>query len=402
MEEEIIHIGFIKFFNDKGYGFIIDFLDNSEIYFQKTFIVMDKLPDIVVSFKVRKSQKYPDKYDAYDIASLFYYKKEIMANYHLYPKEVQDIITFYLPSIICKEYKGFNSEVETILKKCEALIKDLYDYVNSFDIEEFLKAFFVTTDFYNSASTKDWDINRLSYESYYVEPYSKLESIYRRCVHYDESLVWESHIVSQEWYIYKVFDPYISKISSKSERIKRTTAYGYDTSFWNDLNMEEIESKIPEITNKWKSEIRQTYNKRDHIDYLINQIRCRFNTIVKRLPTIIDDKEEMSIYVCGKDGNNNLSTYVCPPQIDVMINCLNGSIHFVGRNNKVYGRIGYEVGEGYEYCITRQLNGEDDTWRRTIPLVSDDDFTLFRNHFYRMRNKTGEMFSDMIKKYLIF
>lgn len=400
IDKELVHIGLIKFITSKGYGFIIDFLDNSEYYFHKSFIIIDNIQDTVVSFKVRKSHKFASKKEAYGIAHPFYYKGEIIESFSHYSKEIQEVLEYYLPSIICKEHNDFKDEVNNLLTKCEALIQDLYNYVNCFDIEEFLKSYFVKTHFYYSASTKDWDINSLSYKSYYEEPYSKLESIYRRCAHYEESLVWQQADIGL--YSYSVFDRYIDDISSKSEQIKSTTAYGYDSDFWKDLNREEIESKIPEITEKWKNEIKQTYNKKDHIVYLINQIKYRFNSRVKRMPTLVDRNCEKTIYVRGKDGNNELSIYICPPRIDVMMNYSDGCIHFVGQHNEVYGRIGFEVGEGYEYRITRQLKGEEITRSNTISSVSDDDFVLFRKHFYDMRYKTRELFTEMTLKYLNF
>ena len=87
-DEELIHIGWIKFLDPKGYGFIVDFLDNSEYYFHKSFLIVDQLSDIVVSYKTRQARHHQDKHEAYNIATPFYYKREIIDKFDIYPKEI--------------------------------------------------------------------------------------------------------------------------------------------------------------------------------------------------------------------------------------------------------------------------------------------------------------------------
>lgn len=378
VEDEFIRIGCIKFFDDKGYGFIIDFLDNAEYYFHKSFLKDDILSNKVVSYKIRKSQRNQDKYEAYDIATLCHYKEEIKEKIDVYQKEIQKIIQLHFPSLLYKYNDTYMDRVKELIDKYDKLIAELCDYVRDFDIEEFLKSYFVKTSFYCSSSTKDWDINSLSYQSYLVEPYTELKSIFKRCVNYEESLVCEYY--QSRWYIYQVFDPYVDKISSKSQEIKSTTAYGYDTYFWKDLNKEEIEALIPQITDKWKAEIRQAYNKKDHFNALIQELRSRYYSIKESIPTVIDQGEE--------------TTYINTPQFDVTLNYPNGSIRFQTTS--------YASAKGYGYKITRQINEKKSFIEVRDLSVSDVDYTKLIENTKNMKFKAVELFQDMLLKYQVF
>lgn len=378
-DKELVHIGWIKFLDPKGYGFIVDFLDNSEYYFHKSFLIVDQLSDIVVSYKIRQARHHQDKHEAYNIATPFYYKREIIDKFDIYPKEIQEILHLYLPSTIYKENDAYKESAKELVNKYDRFIAELCDYVRVFDIEDFLKSYFVKTSYFYSASTKDWDINTLSYQSYLVEPYSKLKSIFQRCANYEESLVWEYY--QNSWYIYRVFDPYIDDISNKSQEIKSTTAYGYDTSFWKDLNKEEIESLIPQITDKWKDEIRQTYNKKDHFKALIQQPTSRFSSIIGNIPTVVDQIGE---------GTTHIGT----PHFDVTLHFPNGSIQFQTTS--------YANSKGYGYKITRQINGKKTFIEERDLSVSDIDFIKFIEHTNDMKSKAKEIFQNMIMKYFVF
>lgn len=379
IDDELVRIGWIKFLDPKGYGFIIDLLDNSEYYFHKSFLIVDQLSDVVVSYKIRQSQRHQDKYEAYNIAPPFYYKREIIDKFDLYPKEIHEILQLYLPSIMYKENDTYKDSVKEVVNKYDKFIAELRDYVKSFDIEEFLKSYFVKTSFFYSASTKDWDINSLSYESYLIEPYSKLKSIFQRCANYEESLVWEYY--QNRWYIYRVFDPYIDKISTKSQEIKSTTAYGYDTGFWNDLNKDEIDAYIPQITEKWKAEVRQTYNKKDHFEELIHQPTNRFSSIIGGVPTVVNQVGEKI-------------TYLNTPHFDVTLHYPNGSIQFQTTS--------YANAKGYGYKITRQINGKKTFIELRDLSVSDIDYKKLIEHTKTMKSEAVEMFQDMLLKYQVF
>lgn len=379
IDNELVRIGYIKFFDDKGYGFIVDFLDNSEYYFKKPFIIEDQLSDIVVSYKIRHSQYHQDKYEAYDIATPFYYKKEILDKFDNYPQEIQEIIHLYLPSIIYKENEAYENRIKELVDKYDLFFAELRDYVKNFDIEEFLKSYFVKTSFFNSASTKDWDVNSLSYESYLAEPYSNLKSIFMRCANYEESLVWEYY--QHSWHIYRVFDPYIDHISSKNQTIKSTTAYGYDTSFWRDLNKKEIEAEIPQITDKWKDEIRKTYNKTDHFKTLIQQSTSRFTSIISSIPAAVNQIE-------GE------TTWIQTPHFDVTIHFPNGSIQFQTTS--------YANAKGYGYKITRQINENRSFIKMRDLNIADMDFIRFIEHINAKKSEAMKMFQEMISKHLVF
>lgn len=396
IDKELVRIGYIKFFEDNRYGFIVDFLDNSEYYFKKSYLIagklsdknfllywkpsldLNQLSDTVVSYKIRKSEFYQDKYEAYDIAPPFHYKKEILDKFDNYPPEIQNIIYLFLPSIIYKEKENYYEIIKELIDKYELLVVELHDYVKNFDIEEFLKSYMVKTEFYYSASTKDWDTNSLFYKNYIIEPYSNLESIYKRCDNYEETLVFNYY--ETKYCFARVFDLYIDDISQRYQEIKTTTAYGRDRDFWNDLDPEEIKSRIPELTAKWKDEIRQTYNKKSHFTKLLQPLESRFSSIIQEIPTFVN-------------LINEEKTQIDTPHFTVDIHYPNGCIKF----NTT------ESGEHFfGYKARRQFNEQRALIVKTDVRISDIDYINFKKHTINMLTKAKEMFQDMLLKHQDF
>ena len=378
IDQKLIHFGFIKFISLKGFGFVVDFIDNSEYYFHLSYFEIAELSDIIVTFNIRKSLRHPDKYEAYSLKNPSVRKKELLIQFNSFPKEIQEIISLFIPSILYKtNFDNYYHEVYSLIKKYDSLISEIYNYVKSFDFEKFLNSFYVKTYFYYSASTKDWDINELSYMGYIGEPYIKLKSIYNRCNSYEESLVREYSEIDKCY----PYDDYLDSISYKNQVIKSTTAYGYDRYFWNDLDKDEIESLCPQLAKKWKEEISQTYNKENHFRNLIKKLQSKFNSLIKRIPMLVNSKGE-------------LVNYINSPYIDVLIYYPNGETHF---QSTYYTDISYKWG-GYK--LTRFFNGKKFfTETRDLEVV-DSDFIELKNQINYLYSKSNELFRDIVEKYI--
>ncbi len=378
---EKIHIGWIKFQAIDGYGFIVDLVDNSEYFFHVSCLTVNPLPDDIVLFRIRKSKKHAGKYEAYSIAPPSYRKNDVLEIYNSMPDGIKEIIGLQIPSLLYSTNITHQHYVERLLYKYKMLIADLHSYVASFDIEAFINAYYVKTDFYNSASTRDWDWNILSYKGFVGEAYAKPESIYRSCCHYEESLVYEPFQVRQQSFGYNRFDAYLAHISSKSQEIKSTTAYGYDTSFWNDLDKEKIEAKIPEITDMWRAEIRKDYSKEEHMRQLVSQLRNRFAQLY--------DYTALFTYY---DGGDATGVYV--PHFDVKLTYTNGSIHI--------RTTAYANAKGYGYEVTHMLNGKKTTSEKRDLQVVDPDFIYLREYQKETRAKYMKRFDEIIEEYSNF
>ena len=378
---EKIHIGWIKFQSPEGYGFIVDFIDNSEYFFHVSYLTVNPLPDNIVTFKIRKSPKHAGKYEAYSIAHPSCRKNEVLAQYYYLPDSVKEIIDFQIPSLLFSINTSHKYYAERLLYKYKLLIADLHSYVANFDIETFLNAYYVKTDFYNTAWTRDWDWNILSYKGFVGEAYAKPESIYRICTHYEESLVYEPFQVSQRSFGYNRFDAYLDNISSKRQEIKSTKAYGYDTSFWDDLDKEEIEAKIPEITDKWRAEIRKDYSKEKHM-------RCLVSRLISRFAQLYDDIALFTYY----DGGDTTNVYAS--HFDVTLTYPNGSIHI--------RTTAYAKDKGYKYEVTHILDGKKTTSGTQYLQVVDPDFIYLRTYQEEIRAKYIEKFNEIIEKYSTF
>lgn len=379
---EKIHIGWIKFQSVDGYGFIVDLIDNSEYFFHVSYLTVNPLPDDIVAFKVRKSPKHAGKYEAYSIAPPSYRKNDVLEIYNSMPDGIKEIIDHQIPSLLYSTNTTHQYYVERLLYKYKMLIADLHSYVANFDIETFINAYYVKTDFYNSASTRDWDWNILSYEGFVGEEYTKLENIYNRCQHYEEELVWESFQVQQRNCGYSSFDSFIQHIAGfKHQEIKSTRAYGYDRYFWNDINKDEIEAKIPEITDMWRAEIRKDYSKEEHMRHLVSQLKHRF-------ARLYDGIALFTYY----DGGDARDLYI--PRLDVKLTYPNGSIHI-----KMTAIMG-DTGHGHE--VTHLLNGKKAVSSNRNLEIIDPDFIYLRTYQKETRAKYMKRFDEIIEEYSNF
>jgi len=382
MENKVlIHIGFIKFIRYEGYGFIVDFLDNSDYYFRKESIMVDKLPDDIVSFKIRKSKRDPNKFEAYAISPLFYNKRKILEHINDYPIEIQKIISVYLTDVIYKYDNNVKSRIDELIGKYDALISELHEYVKNFDLEKFLDSYIVETESFYSASPKDWDWNSLDYVGYIGEPYSNLKSIYKRCNHYEGYLVWDQVPLEQNWHMVKVFDTYLFDLSYKSKEIKSTTAYGRVASFCDDLDKADIKSTIPQLTQKWKEEIKESYNRKDHLSQLIRPLEGRFSEMLKNFPMVIDSE--------GKEYR-----FYSPPDLNLTITYPNGHISF----KIIYSYMGYYH---YGYDLKQEANGRT-SYSSGRCLEYPDDYIESNKRLDEIKSRSKEMFKDIVKKYLVF
>ena len=298
-----------------------------------------------------------------------------------YPIETQKIISVYLTDVIYKYNDNVKNKIDELLGKYDALISDLHEYVKSFDLENFLDSYIVETDFFYSASPKDWDWNSLSYKGYIGESYSKLKNIYLRCNHYEESLVWKEYRLDKTFFYGTVFDQYLWDISYKDQEIKTTTAYGRDANFWSDLDRNEIEAFIPQLTEIWKEEIRKTYDRKDHLLKLISQLEGRFSSIVDDLPMVISSE--------GKEYKRYF-----PPELNLTITYPNGHILY----KIIYSYMGYNH---YGYELTQQANGRTSHSSGRC-LDFPVDYNESNKILGQIRSKSKEMFKDIVMRYLVF
>lgn len=375
----LIHIGWIKFLSPKGFGFIVDFFDNTDIFFHVSNIERQPLSDDIVAFKVRLSRRKKDCYEAFDIMHPFYHKNELLSQFSLYPKGLQELIRYFIPSLSFSFNDGCHRQIETLLSKYDTIFSNLHDYVSVFDIEDFLKSYYVKIEYYCSASTKDWDINSLDYNSKIGDNYRNLKSIYSRCNPYEESLVHDSRI--RHMYLYDVFDYYLADISYKSDNIKTTTAYGSDSSFMNGLDRKDLESMIPQITNKWKNEIRDTYNKKDHFLSLANNLLPIYSSLIDNIPMFIDSSGKEMVYWNG-------------PSCNVSLSFDNGSIHI--RSTK------YMSAKGYGYELMHTYEGYTTKVEQRDLLEVDSDEKDLISYVEEVKSHSADLFRKQMEKYLRF
>ena len=365
IKQEQIHIGWVKYFNTKGYGFIVDFVDNSEYFFRKSTQEMKNLPDYVLIFKTRRSSRYEDKLEAYSLMPPYNCKEKILLNLAFFPKEIQIILSLYLPSTLYKlDSTYYFMKVKELLIKYDLLASELYDYVRKFDLDKYLESYSVKTDFYRSYSTKDWDINMLSYQGVIGEQYCKLQNIYMRCQHYEEPLVWGDF--DQHYRAYNSFDIYLESLSKKFQEIKTTEAYGYDRHFWDDIDKDEIEAKIPGIIADWTDKIRSEYKKENHIKCLISHLQSRFAALIKDIPRVID-------------SYGRRTQYVETPHMDITINYTNASLQFRTTS--------YVSAKGYGYELTHVSNGKKTCFNYSNMLVYDADFIELKKEVIEIESK---------------
>ena len=374
---EKIHIGWIKFQAIDGYGFIVDLVDNSEYFFHVSNLTVNPLPDDIVSFNIRKSKKHTGKYEAYSIAPPSHRKNEVLEIYYSIPEGVKEIIGLQIPSLLYSTNITHQHYVERLLYKYKMLIADLHSYVASFDIEAFLTAYSVKSKFQYFADARDSNLNSLWYEGCFGEEYTKLKNIYNRCKHYEEDLVWGQRNCGSS-----SFDSFIQHIAGfKHQGIKSTWAYGYDRDFWDDIDKDEVEAKIPEITDMWRSEIRKDYSKKEHMRHLVSQLKHRFAQLY--------DYTALFTYYDGGDA-----TGVYAPHFDVKLTYPNGSIHI--------RTTAYANAKGYGYEVTHMLNGKKTTSEKRDLQVVDPDFIYLRTYQKETRAKYMEKFNEIIEEYSNF
>ena len=164
-------------------------------------------------------------------------------------------------------------------------------------------------------------------------------------------------------------------------RIEEINKMMLDTSFWNDLDKEKIEAKIPEITDMWRSEIRKDYSKKEHMRHLVSQLKHRFAQLY--------DYTALFTYYDGGDA-----TGVYAPHFDVKLTYPNGSIHI--------RTTAYANAKGYGYEVTHMLNGKKTTSEKRDLQVVDPDFIYLRTYQKETRAKYMEKFNEIIEEYSNF
>ena len=373
---DIIHIGWIKNLNSKGYGFIVDFFDNNEYFFHSSSIVFRPLPDVIVAFKLRPSSVYQDKLEAYSLMPPFNCKDTIVNQFNLFSDDIKTIVRLLIPSLIYKPIPA-EDKVNSLLHKYGLLIKDLYEYVKNFDLLHFTETISVKTDFYYSASTRDWDINELNYISIIGQEFSELPTIYSRCKHYEDSLIEEYY--HKDRIYYKNFDDYLNRISSKYESIKSTRAYGIDRDFWNNLDKASIESQIPIVRNTWIEEIRNSYSQKDHFLKLMEPLKRRFKHLVDALPCFMENGEETS--------------YLGTPHFDIEIPYINGCIKL--------RTTAYMNAQGYGYELLRFFNCRKSFYEARNRRIIDSDYHAMSEFASVIKNEAKEKFENLVKSYLL-
>lgn len=368
-----VHIGWINITYPKGFGFIVDFDDNKQYFFHNSQIENLPLIDRVIAFKIRKSSKYTDKYEAYGIQHPFYYKNEIVDNFENFSINTQTILGLYIPSMLYSLNDSLTFKLHELKKRYNLLMTDLKNYVDSFDIEDFLSTYSIKIRKYYSASTRDWDINSLDYISVIGEPYCNKKSVYLNCPNYEENLVWE--YFQKNWACYREFDPYIMLISSKSHEIISTTAYG-QVYLWDEVDKKKVENDIPKILENWKNDIRTSYNKEAHFNKLIEPLRIRFNKIIDKMPFFIN-----------KDGEE--TSYICTPHFNLSLKFPNAEV--------LFSTTSYANAKGYGYEFTYFSNGRRNNYfeirdGQTI----DTDFIALKNQIFKLKKELKDSFINII------